>query len=1548
MFGGARRHRAQAAPLNSGTANPNATTAATSAFMSATNQNPNKALSSAAAAAALRARPHTPTNVAEVQTKRIMRRSASVSSTGSAARRPSNDPQLERRGSVSSMSERSFRSPSPHGARRIPEEAPPVPQIPTNHKNSAALPNTRRHGAQTQNFRTASQKLADEAHAYYMQPTGDTSNVRTSDAPMRSSSSKHIPPPLPIAAVPEYTRSDSRNSVNFSYPSTYRPQSPPATPTSPAAPYQAARPQAPTPSTAKTQRAQPQPSSREQASQEMVYDPNSRRMVPKQPVETAVEYRVRQAAEKPVKKKKDSGVRREGSHLARGTVGRPRGTTVDESQPHHHEPPPPPREQPVIEALPKAEEHPLLEEPAVKALITPGVLQQHESPPPSIIQQTQPQPRSATPETHEVASKEEVEPHISEDRPAATRVELPEESGSSESRESAQVPQNVLGALDAVETRQAVFEEPQISTSRSEVEPQKVPKHETLNIPADHSEHLDPAANEQKAHFAENRPVSDLVRTSGSISRSASNSPARQARFAPSPENLTIKHNPLPRSASPIKSALKRTETSPPDNNSEPSRSGAISPGQEESTVSRKKSVRVSWDDQSNVILGESAPPVETDSPIVPSPQTSKRPWSSILGRTKKKDHVLDDDEVMKPRPALPSFSSIREKKEPEEAPHARPHEPTPSAAQSSSTMVEEPQLGQSTDRAIGLLFTQDQASRIPANTSRFREPLPPVVTSVEGSGYHSDPLQSSDSEDEVDMSASLSTIPGTQTTQMTEPDDRDTSGSDYGTPEVTDQPQTKPTEYTSAPQEIPDIAIIQPTPLSSESTNQVTSSASHYFDLPGAFPSSASPSNQSLEDITQDESSSKPVFETPAAVQPNQAQSLPQTTLATTEPLQIPDDLSTEDSDEVFSDAYEDIPEEDEVGGFMSLDAIVDSPVEADTKPVPVNSSPIISETPSSAANGRAIPAIKDDDGWEQAKAYWRGLTAEKRRQLELEAAEDAGAEGDREEVSLPVRRNSSRRKSAEQKLLAQEASGGKPTSVSKKTQVQQTIPEHSNQPTDTDAKPVRMRRSLREEQVKTPEPQPQTGMRKTMRGAQHAGQRPTRQAAAPAITVPTTRSSAPQPRPQPAVVSPPESPLSRQIKPTLQRRGSDDSVSSFKRSSAAPSGGFFARRTMRQASPTQTQPEPTKGSGRFSIRSLSPAGSSIRRNSIVNSVTNSPQTGPFRRTLRSNSETSHEAKRSSMQFPSLGKKNKIGFKSSKPSSRLQDSSDEGDEPPRAAGFSSRFAESSDEEDARPGSSKVNRALSKGTLRASATAPEVRKPTMRTTLEEDSPDLPDSDDDQMPSPLQSPKSRFQTSDAAAGARLGLAGRTSSMGTSTVAASGNRSGRGALAPSLTDPNMSPRSKRGSFIGILRRNKRADQAGKIQRADLMESAARRDTKLERDAGALKDLRGEGQATSPRLQKRNPFEARNLTGELETNGNGTPQRPASAGHMFIGRSNTTNAIDRPTLSGRRSVSLGLDALEENDEMAAAENNVNTENPAGKKKKFGALRRMFKLDE
>lgn len=1303
----------------------------------------------------------------------------------------------------------------------------------------------------------------------------------------------------------------------------------------------------------------------------MVYDPNSRRMVPKATVDN-VEYYVKEAAGKQTRRR-DDGTRREGSHLAKGTVARVRGTTVDANEGERNLPK---REQPVSEAAPTSEELDMLEEPAVKAIITtPRQPNQYQAEPesnkPSQLQPSQSQDtqnsRLPSPSQPQQASL------ILGKKPSIVHEESDETDDEVDS--IARPSQKVLDALDAVPTRLSIAE--RADQPSDEV----IKNHPADSISPEQARLPKAITKEKRAVFVENKPVTGLSRESSTSRRSSSNSPARQAHFSSTPsDSLAVRHAPLPRSASPIKSALKRTspapnEISPSDKSSEVSGSRHVSPHQrEENAGPRKKSVRVSFDDRTMAtVVGESVPSGEEDSPAPPSPPQSKRPWYSNIGRTKRKEYSLEDDEIMKPRPALPSFGSVRDHKtrEPEERPLVRPYDPNYSPAVPSSPELRpsssgatvdagtpnEIPVGQPNDRVIGSVLAQEQTSRNAPNISRFREPLPPVVTSVEGGGYMSDSNKSSDSDDDlldsVAGASDIEELPSTQATQLDTQENSQNNSIILEEAKPADT-QTDPSSQPHTSQDIPEIAITQPSPRVPEPrTSTANMLEDHYFEVPGGFPDEESDSTSGPQTVPEtsngqinSNASQSAIFEPKALVHPAQPETLPQTTLTTTTPVGALDGNSTDDSESsVYSDAYEDPSEMD---GFMSLDAVVESPISKMPTGLPELPGDIpeqldIKEPQPQVSQQLAATTLspeppRDQDDWEQAKAFWRGLSTEKRLQLEREAAEEAGAEGDEEEVAHPVRRNSGRKKTTQRQSkvakpqLRTSTTPAEPTIIPDPSRVYMIQPgsKANHEPVSPTSTSPRMRTSLRAEQ------RGMNGLRKTMRPQsmpQQASQpSPRRTAQRENTTQVLSKKNRPQ---STAAASQAFQPAPSNIhvpteNPTLQRRGSDASDSSFKRSRAVKGGNFGFRTSMRPSS-VRSPPDATRGSGRFSLRSLSPTGSSFRHSPTTNGGGAAP-TGMMKRTLRSGSVSSQERVLPAIHLPSFGRSNKASAaKHSKKTSRFGDSDDDDDD--RIPKFNSRFDDSSDEDNIRPTSSHT-RPLSKGTLRTATGPAGFRKSTPVPEADEDSPELPDSDDE-MPSPLQTPRNHS----AAGGAPMDRS-ISGALGTATLTRS--RSGRGGFSTSAVTPASPTNPRRSSLMSILKRNKRAEHAGKIQRSDIMESAARRDTKLERNNEQLRGIRGDNPA-SPKLQKRASVMRTDSWPLAEHSGADGMKRSSSAGNL-LDQTSTMGTIQRPTLEDRRSTSMGLPTTYDNEPDTVTLDVMGHK----KKKKFGALRRMFGLDD
>ncbi|OHE96467.1 hypothetical protein CORC01_08230 [Colletotrichum orchidophilum] len=1561
MFGGSRRHRQANQPLTAATANPNAATAAASAFARRAS---NSSLSSAAAAAALRSRPTTPINVAEVQTKRTQRRSRSVSSQRSQDTRR----ELQRSPSQSSMTERTFRSPSPHRTPMAAADAPPVPTIPDDMRSitSQSSSHKRSTSLQMQPFRVASQKNKDGAGSWFgAAHEGNLANVRTSDAPMRVAS----PESRPGAVSPT-------SSINFSYPRVPG-ASPPASPTVESISMTSSqRFVSPRRTESVASRTTTAPD------QSLVYDPNSRRMVPRVNLLVS-EHKVRDAAEKPAKKTKhQQGLSRSGSHLAKGTMGRVQGTAVAAEEPTHT-PTPALKQKPQVRVPTGAPEqdHPQ-KQSLVKETVQPKTALAHPrqpSPAPAVTTKQLSQREEEATHVQSTSSPEKEQPIVQDVRksdgatilphseprqgapilgrkPSIVQEESEDDLEDSDEAEATQPPvrHDISDVLDAIPVRSsAPPKQPTLSSESTVVE-----------APAHVSSQRQPSPAQLKQH--------------GSIrnGRAHSSSPARSARFALGADQLAIRHEPPPRSVSPRKSAMKHSISpsrgaSPSDEGSEasgPSRFGSEATAVE-APMPRKKGVRVSFDDENTKVVGQSAAKPELDPPLPLSPQYTKRHWYNHLGRSRKKDAVaLDEDEVMQPRPALPTFGSVREKMprdSEEERPLVRPTEsPTLSGPDTPERTPDRSNpVGQSNDHNVGaILHLQEQTARNPANISRFREPLPPVVTSMEGSGYYSPSNTSSEDEGEVEVfqdsevvQEPAPTLPPAQVKEEIIADHPDLANhAQYTTAPVHENNTERQVES------VPFISVIQPTPTPREAASNDPASLSgpSYFDVPGGFPNDDSEDNvphtraESSTEVKKEDQLMSTAVSNGAAKSPTK--SIPH-------PASIEESASEGDS--IYSDAYEDLSDIDG-DGFMSLDAIIATPVSNKVsqklyQKALANSHQETADI-AEASGTQYAPDVsplsstsqQPEDEWEKAKLYWKGLTSDKRKQLEQEAFEEAGAEADLEEVVQPVKpkRKKSVRKS--DPVEQQQAS----TNPERVYQIQPGTKAVDDE--DEAEPPIVMRKIMRGRQgqetasangtlQKTmrgtpiqPSTAMNTSMRKTMRSENQAPRGSHQgQPAAPGGMRKSMRQngssqarSVPQQRANPATSASQNArskhlsmdstmssvEMAKAMQATMQstsrRRASDSSETSFRRARPKQEG-FGFRKSMRANA--EAEQAAAGRNSRFSLRSMSPPASPSQPPISMGNRTT------MRGTLRSDSSDGSTRR---MRLPSFGKSSSKTVTGKAGKSRFGDSSDEEEAGP--SGFRSRFVDSSDEEE-KPAHASASHNVPKS-MRASssAAAAAMKVPSPRRDGKaEESPDLPDSSDEETsPLPvLQKPKLSPRKISSASGRLV----KSQSDGHG-LQQSG--SPRGALMESSTTPAVGTRpnhERRGSFLSILRRRKDSD-AGKISRPVASESGARMDTKLERSASEISALRG---TNGSKLQKL-PMENWPLVEETFDE----EKRPMTADN------NKPMDASRPTFMKRRSTNQVLTSGYHED----PEGSVQLDPSGKKKKKFGTLRRMFKLDD
>ncbi|KAL7928701.1 hypothetical protein V8C35DRAFT_325739 [Trichoderma chlorosporum] len=825
MFKLSRRRDHSLQPPTKETVDPNAATAAASAYMRG-NPNPSSSLSSAAAAAALRAQPSTPTNVAEISSKRSQRRTSSLSSPASRDRGKS---KLQRSPSVSSMTERTFRrSPSPGRTPLGKQDVPPMPSIPASKAVSIPL--------KTQNFQTASQKSQGKQQGSWF-GAATTHNAYQEKA--TEALSKLTPD------LPESRSGSVSSSINFSYP-----------------------------------RARITYDSQMTSEPELVYDPNSRRMVSKNThmPHISTNHTIEGTAMKLTEKSADK---------VKGTKVAKQGHTSQE---------------------PNDQKNPII-------------------------------PNDIQPEPFSVATDHSQSPSVpldggDQNDSSSFNPPMPTTPGGSLSQG---------GEFDVEDLGQDQSTS-EIVALDSVMESNSTPGLASWDV------------TKSEAPF--------------SYAGSGSETSVRSAHFASSTDQPVVKHEPPPRSLSPRKSALKSAMSSRGNQSSYPNETmeypiiGTSHPNKDDSTTTQRKSARVSWNDNSTIVVAEPSKTEEGDFATVHSPQSKQNTQGAFESLKANRTSSLQQDELMSPRPALPLFGSVRDKKgkEPEERQLVRPREhslspqPQPAFNAKTSSSTTKTEVLSPIESAKAVHHSRGQTPRNVANISKYREPLPAIIASTESLGHVSEDMYSS----EDDLFEDVST--GTEQPVAQNP------LSDMSTVET---PKVDPTAVEGSL----DTSDTHP-PAASQDVLLATEPNA----LPGSFPDD--------EDILRPNPGDTTEFITPVLAQSSGHKT----------PRQ---DEEESDMDSIYSDAYEDLTE-DVDGGFMSLDAaLVSTPLaSADGNKSKVNSS-----TGGELLDNAISSPIQSSDDWEKAKAYWKSLTSEERRQLEMEALREADDEAPRERV--PTKRN-------------------------------------------------------------------------------------------------------------------------------------------------------------------------------------------------------------------------------------------------------------------------------------------------------------------------------------------------------------------------------------------------------------------------------------------------------------------------------------------------------------------------------------------------------------
>lgn len=677
-----------------------------------------------------------------------------------------------------------------------------------------------------------------------------------------------------LTTVPELERSASRTSINFSYPIISPRQSPTFT--------------------------------RSESSQSNAGDHVSVDGLSAAETED-IQFTVSQAAEKPVKRKKKRTLApgsAEGSHLAAGTVGgHPVGTAVAAAHGASSPVDDPPKQ--------VAQNH-YPDRPVTQ----PGYQQAREKTPSprsfpedqTTVPGTQVTGASPTPQTGD---------DYQEQRPKPKRLPSTVHEDH-EAEEQAEAGRD-LAQSHTLQVRVSTPEQATVVLTDNEA------RDETLIIPGlSPSEAVTEASTRQPSLPADDRRLSiNSTQEEVRPGRPHSISPSRSARFS---TQLTVSnegeplHQPPPRSMSPAKSAMKHS----PQQSLSPERRTplVIRPGQALSEISdgtsvasdegsrsgpRKKVTKVSFDDEAEIVGVAASPPTSPEDIVPESPLDKAKPKTNWFGLGKKKTSLADkfnDDEFgdyLKPRPALPSFGSIRGHKDVEQSEPVKEsvnnHESitsSPSNDNAATTVVH----GLSNDPAIsGIVANSKQ--RIVQQPSEPEEPNEPIPSEVPTDKRIEHTLNTED-HSSLTRQSPVTEINGSQ--EIT------SSPNDHRAHEETDTilpypPQDKPTTIGGQNKTVPVIAVQPATPRVEEGRPSIELSR-----IPGGFPSSTGPPNP------------------PAAESPQKA--------PTTQPPVTAADENKTDSDSgdsIYSDAAEDISEV-EGDGFGSINAIVDTPVKKRT----------------------------------------------------------------------------------------------------------------------------------------------------------------------------------------------------------------------------------------------------------------------------------------------------------------------------------------------------------------------------------------------------------------------------------------------------------------------------------------------------------------------------------------------------------------------------------------------------------------------------------------
>ncbi|KAL8844853.1 MAG: hypothetical protein Q9176_000953 [Flavoplaca citrina] len=1276
-----------------------ASTAAVQAFLA--NRASNANLSNAAAAAALRSRPTTPTPVGDLPTKRRAQRSASVSSNGSSR------PNLQRQNSSGSMTERTFRDPSPsrvNSERHYRDDPPPVPALPEGYTSPPPLPVKSIR-------RPASVEPPERVTSPVPRAGGRGVSLDRAPGMVQTKQTKKQKRPG-LGTVGEAERTQSRESINFS-----RPMSPQNSP--PTSPLRESK-------------------AFSGATQSQGQTPIANMGVLRDGEADNIQYAVQDSAARPVKKKKKAVAKEmaEGSHFAEGEA-KPNGAALETPQkaPVMTSSTPSPSNTKLPTKTPTGAPQPVPKKKKKREVSSESSQGSYASDSDSAMSDrsgSTDRPRSFNTRAAGLLAKQ---PSIvREDREAEEREDYtkPVKQKTSKRSGSRDFPLTPVSGISgtANQHKKSASQPPGLPTALDDGE--------LVDMPGAPGETI---TSSIPNGLSTKQP------------RPQSLSPGRAAHFLPQPTYETpdgIKHQPPARSVSPAKSALKH---SPSSRGASPvgSMGGGLSrlsgaAGSEASDngsvvsdeggrlqPARKKSVRVSFDEDP-VTVGHASMPPATDSPTILSPQHKNNSKKGFLGFGRRRETAAsagdsDQDDGIQPTPTLPSFGSVRGKDRSEAELVSREvneQKVTPKPLSESQT---------SSDQIVGHVLSQDFATResTPVEAGRSpkvsNDPLPPEVTSVEGSGYHSDNDDGGDDEsaqteakDIRDTAQSTTIAPAVQLPIS----DAEPAVSKPNVHEI----ESRGDDQLAVTQNgfVPSIAILPATPAIESNENE------DWFHMPGGF--DATDRDQEQQPAPYSDQHEVPASS--AAIAAHNAKDPTPASLGIAEPE--PESTTTssagspivghvaesihhqtevsndEDSDDtgnsIYSDAAEDISDL-EGDGFGSINAIMESPVAPRTPFLAglMPESPA-TQTPSPSSkkvrpenvsrNESELSEPASEEGWDQAQAYWSGLSQSRKKQLERAAQRDDIKESSAEnEMTVapepaPAARPTTDERPKKKKMMKKTAQStdpplppwpdrefrkeatksALPIGGGAKQSIRSSRPERSQAHMRTSMRNGAPLKSSMRNSANIPETQAavRASAHKSRPASAVAMEDYEKSSKKPAINhgraasvgvTPKTATATPQPK--------------KIVKPGLRRAasGGSDSSSSFKktRPSTSIGGKYSMKRTMRDAS-TEGRPQsayaskPTLQNARSisptSRRPFSTAGSGMRtsmRDSMDSSLGSRTKSPPRGFGFGRKSESKAATKKTGSRF----------------TSRFGDSSDEDEAPIKRR---SRIVDSSDEED--------------------------------------------------------------------------------------------------------------------------------------------------------------------------------------------------------------------------------------------------------------------------